>query len=611
MTGLFSFYPEHLFPVDVAHMRFFADAMPLKVWIADGKGQLIYLNERYREYTGVPQQEVVANIRNILHPDDLDVYTQIWRRAAESGEDIRLTHRLRRADGIYRWHLSEGRAQRNAESAIVLWLGTCTDIDEQKRNEEALQESEAQFRMLFEALPHMVWVTLADGKNVYFNQRWYDYTHTTFEESCDGGWTRFVHPDDLQHALEVWQHSLRTGEPYQIEYRLFNSSTGAYRWFLGRAMPMYDSKGMVVRWFGTCTDIDDHKRMEQALRQSQLRAQKLMDANIIGIMVSNQSHILEANDALLEMMGYTREDLQQGRMNWQAMTPPEYRHLDELAMQELALHGRCRPYEKEFIRKDGGRVPTLIGIVELQKDPAQYISFTLDISEQKKLERRKDDFIGMASHELKTPLTTLKVQEQLLRKRFEKQDAHDAIQMLGKMETQLNRLTGLINDLLDISKMQSGKLVYKQETFDIDTLIAEAAETIQQNNPHCKIVLHGQAHHELQGDRERLHQVLTNLLVNAIKYSPAAARVDVFVKPGADAVTISVRDYGIGIPRNQLHKIFDRFYRVEDSTHKGFPGLGMGLYICSEIVRHHGGQITVDSEEGHGSTFHVTLPFHT
>lgn len=610
MTEVFPFDTEQKFPFDQSAIAFFADAIPHKIWVADRKGHFSYVNKQYIEYADLSIEELEIHGDRLIHPDDWVTSCMVWKHAMESGEAFQIIHRLRRKDGVYRWHLSKGMPCKDATGEIILWVGSGTDIDDQKRSEDALQESEAQFRTLAEALPQLVWVAMPNGDHIYFNQRWYDYTHMTLEEAHGDGWIRCLHPDDVQYTFDTWHASLRSGALYQVEHRVLNRATGEYRWFLTRGMPVRDSAANITRWFGTSTDIDEQKHTEDMLRQSQERVQKLMDANIIGIMVNDDRYILEANDALLEMLGYTRADMEARRMDWREMTPAEYTHLDQIALEELKLHGRCKPFEKEYIRKDGSRIPVLLGIVELQHDPMQYICFVLDITARKTLEQRKDDFIGMASHELKTPITTIKVQEQMLRRRFVKQGAQDMVDALLKMETQINRLIRLINDLLDVSKMQSGKIVYRQERFDADSFIREAIEMVQQTNPQYKIVLHGIAQQQLLGDRERLNQVLTNLLNNAIKYSPEASNVDVFVMESENTLTISVRDYGIGIPHEQLSKIFERFYRVQDAKHKGFPGLGMGLYISAEIVRHHGGCIAVESEEGQGTTFHVILPLH-
>ena len=219
-----------------------------------------------------------------------------------------------------------------------------------------------------------------------------------------------------------------------------------------------------------------------------------------------------------------------------------------------------------------------------------------------------DDFIGMASHELKTPITTLKGRAQLLKRRLEKQGQTEAVENLARMEEQINRLNRLVTDLLDVSKIQAGRLDYAQEQIDVDAFLHDIVQTAQEATSTHTLVVHGASHTTITGDRDRLEQVFFNLISNAVKYSPHAEQVDISIATTQDMMTVSIRDYGVGIPTAHHSKIFDRFYRVQDVNDRTFPGLGMGLYISHEIVRRHGGDITVTSEEGQGSTFTVCLP---
>ena len=176
------------------------------------------------------------------------------------------------------------------------------------------------------------------------------------------------------------------------------------------------------------------------------------------------------------------------------------------------------------------------------------------------------------------------------------------------METQLTRLTHLISDLLDLSKIQAGQLDYVKEPIDIDALVHAIADMMQQISTTHSITIHGASHTHIVGDSDRLGQVFINLINNAVKYSPQAKHVDISITASQNTVTLSIRDYGIGIPQEYQQKIFDRFYRVSDVHKKTFPGLGMGLYISSEIVKRHGGRLWVESAEGKGATFFISLP---
>src|SRR5947209_8192874 len=214
----------------------------------------------------------------------------------------------------------------------------------------------------------------------------------------------------------------------------------------------------------------------------------------------------------------------------------------------------------------------------------------------------------MASHELRNPLTILKLQTTRLHRQLAKQGIQDSAPVLSSIETQLNAIARLVEELLDVSKIQAGQQEYRQERVDLDALLQEITDTMQQTHPSHRILVHGAVQTSLLGDRDRLGQVFTNLLENAIKYSPDAQTVEMDLFASPETVTIRVRDHGLGIPQEQRDKIFERFYRAAGSKQRVIGGLGMGLYIVAEIIKRHGGTIKVDSEVGKGSTFTVTLP---
>jgi PAS domain S-box-containing protein len=235
-------------------------------------------------------------------------------------------------------------------------------------------------------------------------------------------------------------------------------------------------------------------------------------------------------------------------------------------------------------------------------------SLAAEIDERKELDRRKDEFMSMASHELKTPVTSLKGFLNLVQRRSIKQGDEKVLHYLARMDIQINKLTALINDLLDLSRMQTGKLIYREEAFSLDELVREVVASIQETTQTHRLMLEGQTLATVFGDRERIGQVLINLLNNAIKYSPGADTVLIRMANDQQKILVSVQDFGIGIAQEHHLRIFERFYQVTEPAEKTYPGLGIGLYISSEIVRRHGGQMWVESRKGEGATFHFTLP---
>lgn len=236
-----------------------------------------------------------------------------------------------------------------------------------------------------------------------------------------------------------------------------------------------------------------------------------------------------------------------------------------------------------------------------------YAWYFRDITEQKKLERQKDEFLAIASHELKTPITSIKIYSQFLLTSFQKKGDEKATGQLTKMYAQVNKLTNLISDLLDVTKIKGGKLQLNKEEFDFNTLVDDIIADLQLTTEKHSIVKEFSKTKTVYADRDRLGQVITNFLSNAIKYSPDSNKIIVQIKNEKNDVLFSVQDFGIGISKDEQRNVFKRFVRVSEH-HKTFPGLGLGLYISKEIMKRHGGKIWMKSEKGKGSTFYFSLP---
>jgi PAS domain S-box-containing protein len=265
-------------------------------------------------------------------------------------------------------------------------------------------------------------------------------------------------------------------------------------------------------------------------------------------------------------------------------------------------------------RKDGSLVTVSVTISPIKTPQGKIIGVSTiarDITEQKRLqhevERKKDEFLGIASHELKTPLTSIKGYTQILERIIQESNDKKALKYIEKQKLYIDKLHGLIGDLLDISKIEAGKMLFNFTQFDFDELVKETVDAIQPITDSHRLIVSGKSNKTIVGDCHRIEQVITNLLTNAIKYSPHADRVEIEVSSTEDSVKVAVKDYGIGIPTEDNDKIFDRFFRVESSATK-FSGLGIGLYISSQIVHRHHGKISVASKLGEGSTFTFELP---
>ena len=244
-----------------------------------------------------------------------------------------------------------------------------------------------------------------------------------------------------------------------------------------------------------------------------------------------------------------------------------------------------------------------------------YAGSVTDITDLKKSEARKDDFIKMASHELKTPITSIKGYVQLLQKIYDELDLekYQASRLtvkssLNTISKQVSKLTRLVSELLDLTRIESGKLELQKTEFVLDDLLKETVSDMRHTTSQHRIVLRNDFMGNIFADKDRISQVLVNLLTNAIKYSPDADCIEIDVKENGNMINIKIKDYGIGIEEKDQKMIFQRFYRVEGKNEQTYPGFGIGLFIVDEIIQRHNGNISVESKKNAGSIFTVSLP---
>jgi len=416
---------------------------------------------------------------------------------------------------------------------------------------------------------------------------------------------------------------IQAGTDYINEWK-GRRKDGTTVWIDIKTTLLRTSEGAAIGFIGVAKDITARRQIEDQLRQSRDELKIIFQHVADGITVQDRSGALVyVNDAGACLSGFAsaQDMLSFDVETLRAHIVERFELTDEfgqpVSFSDLpaakALQGQS--YAETLIhyrdRHTGKSLWSVVKASPIFDETGQLhyaVNIFSDLTARMELEQRKDEFIGMASHELKTPITSLKGYTQLLKMKLAKQGLAEPVAMLDRMERQLTRLTQLIADLLDVSKIQAGQLDYAEEPIDIDAFIHDMVDTMQQLSPTHTITIHGTAHTPIVGDSDRLEQVFTNLISNAVKYSPQANHVDISITASQDTVTVSIRDYGIGIPQEHQQKIFERFYRVSDVHDKTFPGLGMGLYISSEIVKRHGGRLWVESAESEGTTFFISLP---
>ncbi|KAB8319658.1 PAS domain S-box protein [Tolypothrix campylonemoides VB511288] len=367
------------------------------IFVRDAENAITKWNRSAEEMYGYLKAEAIGQVSHKL------LQTQVSEGGVENIDTVlqqtgrwesELIHT--RKDGVQIVVESRQVAIHNSQGELVGFLEVNRDITGRKQVEAALRESEERYRLLAENVPQMVWITRPDGFVEYFNQRWLDYTGLRLEGTLAWNWQQVIHPDDLPKAIDKWTTGLRTGNRVEVQYRL-KRVDGVYRWHIAQALPLREQDGTIVKWFGTCTDIDDQKRTEEALRQSEARLRLFVDSDIIGIQFGDvYGGLSEVNDAYLHILGYSRKDFLDGGVRWTDITPPEYLPFDEAAIAEAKVKGAYPPYEKEYIRKDGTRVPVLVGFALTGETREEAIAFILDISERKRAEAERDRFFTLS-----------------------------------------------------------------------------------------------------------------------------------------------------------------------------------------------------------------------
>jgi PAS domain S-box-containing protein len=435
-----------------------------------------------------------------------------------------------------------------------------------------------------------------------------------------------IHPDDRERVarlLEKDHRALQDG----FECRLIWPD-GSLHWLSGGGQAIRDERGRLVRQIGVVVEITDRKRAEEELRESELRFRRLMESNLIGIVVSDlEGTIHEANDAFLNLVGYTQEDLAASRVNVREMTPRQYQERTAQAIKDILATGMAHPFETEAVTRDGRRVPLLVGGASFcNVDATQFtINFVVDLTARKELERQKDLFLSMIGHELRTPLTILKGMLQLLERRA-KRLAATAVQFspevstfastllkdLTTAERQVNVQTRLVNDLLDVSSITAGKLSLARQPWDLLALVRETVDDLRCMAPERTLLfdLPAQTTVPVLVDRDRIKQVVVNYLTNALRCSSPEQPVSIGVILQNERARVWVRDQGPGLSKQAQKNIWQRFRRNEDLlAYSGSEqGLGLGLHICQSLIEAHQGEVGVESEPGAGSTFWFCLP---
>ncbi|MES1216991.1 MAG: PAS domain S-box protein [Bacteroidota bacterium] len=555
-----------------------------------------------------------------IYPEDVDYVQQTIQKAMDPAGNghYDIQYRIvRYSDRQPRWIRAQGKVFFNPAGHAERFIGTVLDITEEKTQEQKLKDSVDLFTAMADNVPVMIWMSGEDKFNDFFNKTWLQFTGRSIEKESNERWLENVHPDDVQSCIDNYNRAFTEQKGFYTEYRL-KRYDGKYRWIADNSVPRYKADGSFAGFISACLDIDEQQRFREKIMENELLLKTISNAAPVGLwMADSNGQNTFLNDTWIEWTGIPYQ--KQLGSGWLDKVIEEDKVNAPAKFIECALKREKYSSEFRILRKDGELRWCLTEgspYYDINGEFAGYAGSVTDITDLKKLEERKDDFIKMASHELKTPITSIKGYVQLLLNIYDELNEEKIFaskpivkSSLNTISKQVSKLTRLISELLDLSRIESGKLELYRSEFDLGALVEETVQDVRHITNRHAIIVNNDIKKTIYGDKDRIAQVLLNLLTNAIKYSPQADNIEVFVEETNTHSIIKIKDHGIGIDKKDHSRIFDRFYRVEGKSEQTYPGFGIGLFIAGEIVQRHGGTISVDSEKDKGSVFIVSLPF--
>jgi PAS domain S-box-containing protein len=617
-------------------LQAFIEQGPLTVYInrPDEASSNVYMSPQLEAILGYSAEEWAADpdfFRKVLHPDDRDWVIAEQIRTKEAGEPFRAEYRMTTQDGSVRWFLDETHEVADQEGESGYRYGYLVEITERKELEQAVRAAEERYRQLVETLPLAIYIDRLDevSSNVYTSPHIEQMVGYSAEQwaSEEDLFLRVLHPDDRDRVLREHEHTRATGEPLRTEYRL-RTADGRLVWVRDEAVIVRDGEGNPSLLQGFLVDITERKAAEQALRDSEaeLRRQKvyaeeLLQLSPVAIVTQDMDErVVSWNPAAEKLYGYTREEAL-GRLLDDLLFPTEELLEESKAVWRLAEeHGLAHVIARRA-RKDGKLVDVEILMVPLAVDGQRtgYLVLYHDISE---LQRAREDaeaanqaksaFLATMSHEIRTPMNAVIGMGEVL---LDTELTEEQRQFAEVIRTSGEALLRIIDDILDFSKIEAGKLDLEEHPLDVRAFTESALDLVavraSEKDIELGCLIDADVPAAIFGDATRLRQALGNLLSNAVKFTDVGEVVlAVTAKTegrGLQRVRFSVRDTGIGIPAERMHRLFDSFSQVDASMTRRYGGTGLGLAISMRLAELMGGTLWLESEEQKGSTFHFEI----
>jgi PAS domain S-box-containing protein len=583
-------------------------------------------NENYYHILGYTAGEVIPGINEWyqgIHPDDRERVVKgirdVIRGEGRFWED---EYRHRRKDGTYAIMLDRGYLLRSSDGKPVRMVGAMRDVTARKQAEAEIRRSEQHYRELTEAMPSIIWMATADGREEYYNQQWMDFSGLSLEQTLAQGWLSLIHPDDRAEALRVWTNAIAIGQGYQVEQRV-RRHDGEYRWLLVHALPLRDENGEVIRWLGTAMDIHARKQAEAMIQQSEERFRLVARATNDAIydldLVNKRGWQNEAGNRLL---GFERTDIDSGCETWKERLHPDFRDKVPASLRRAIEQGKDQwVYEYPYRKPDGTYAHILDRchiIRDAQGTPVRMVGSMADLTDlkqaQRELERQAlelkrsnqelEQFAYIVSHDLQEPLRTVTGFAGILKKKLAASSTQEVDEILAFIVDAADRMKQLIRSLLEYSRIGTAEVKLAPTDFNevLDQVNANLQRSIRETNADVQ----AGPLPTLPADQTQMIQLLQNLVSNAIKFrSENPLRISIDAREQSYHWQFSVRDTGIGMDMKFAQKIFQVFQRLHSRAQ--YEGTGIGLATCKKIVERHGGQIWVESVPGEGSVFYFTL----
>lgn len=563
---------------------------------ADDKGNIISWNKSAERIFGYKEKEVIGKPLTIIIPEPLRNSHAKGIKRASSGKKPRIIGKIVEMQGVRK----DGK-QFPVELSLSAWkkgkkifyTGIIRDITKHKLADEKLK----LFAQAVQEAVDGVQIVDLNGRIIYSNkavEKMYGFSSKEYKGK---------HVDamnvDPKFASKIILPAIKESGHWSGELLVKHKNGNRFPILLSTSMVKND-KGIPLAMVGIIRDITATIQKEEELKRLNKQITKILESITDAFFaLDNEWKFAYINNQAEKFFHRKRGELI-GKNIFE-----QYPHLVGTEIEKKyheAIQTQKVVYFEHFSQSSKRWHETRV----YPSNDGLSVYFS-DVTQRKKLENQKDEFIAVASHELKTPITTIKGYAQILEKHFSEIRDTKASYFLSNINTQIDRLVALINDLLDVTKIQAGKLNFYIKEFDLDNLIRKIIIDFQYIIDKHEIIKKGEIKKKVFADEYRIGQVLINLITNAIKYSKEGNKIIVGVKSNNNKVTVSVKDFGIGIAKRNQAKIFDRFFRLGERTSSS-SGFGLGLYIAKEIVERHHGKIWVKSQKGKGSTFYFTLP---